>query len=378
MVIACFMLHVATFLVNNVFTSWTLVHHGLLQPFTEFNRKCFQLLPCVFDHGLHERHWGDVRPGDVKPFGVWHSEPAWSWRGRWQWRGKGPVCLGVLLFQWGFDWQAQLHGQRASKYVLPSCPCAKLAEAGAEAEPMVQRSWYRQFIVPVQVQEFSLHLEPRNVLWVRVPLVREYLRQGDRLAFQKDSRAHPCDVELHQLWGKEKDSHWVLLCDERQQDHMPCEEDGDQDDHQKIYGGVDHPHDVFEPGKPLPGLQAMGSSEVQAQQLDHHQVRGNLHVGVVKLKPSDMLPSSVGGLFLKIRRIEEEGSLSIQSHHRHAWKKSLVHAKECGSSKLHLHICMGFGAACCVFFPDHKSTARVYVGLIDALHVVFSCWLVIL
>ena len=89
---------------------------------------------------------------------------------------------------------------------------------------------------------------------------------------------------------------------------MHCEEDGDQDDHQKIYGGVDHPHDVFEPGKPLPGLQAMGSSEVQAQHLDHHQVRGNLHVGVVKLIVcSDMLPSSVGGLFLKIRRIEEEG-----------------------------------------------------------------------
>ena len=44
-----------------------------------------------------------------------------------------------------------------------------------------------------------------------------------------------------------------------------------------------------------------------------------------------------------------------------------------------LHICMGFGKACLhVFFRDHKSTARVYVGLIDALHVDFSCWLVIL
>ena len=50
------------------------------------------------------------------------------------------------------------------------------------------------------------------------------------------------------------------------------------------------------------------SGRRQAQQLDHHQVRGNLHVGVVKLIVcSDMLPSSVGGLFLKNRRIKEEG-----------------------------------------------------------------------
>ena len=64
---------------------------------------------------------------------------------------------------------------------------------------------------------------------------------------------------------------------------MHCEEDGDQDDNQKADGGADHPHDVFEPGIPLPGLQANGSSEVQAEHHDRTQVRGNLHVGVVKL-----------------------------------------------------------------------------------------------
>ena len=41
----------------------------------------------------------------------------------------------------------------------------------------------------------------------------------------------------------------------------------------------------------------------------------------------------------------------------------------------HMHViwCSMLG-----FFHDHKSTARVYVCLFDALYVDFSCWLVIL
>ena len=55
-----------------------------------------------------------------------------------------------------------------------------------------------------------------------------------------------------------------------------------------------------------------------------------------------------------------------------------VHVKECGSCKKTFTYAWDLVKPVCMFFfRDHKSTARVYVGLI-ALHVDFLCWLVIL